>query len=205
MAMADVHNLRSLLDSLADDTGGGKTVAVRDLLNAVGRRSYGPILFLLGFVAISPLTIIPGANWLVAFVVLVVSLQIVAGRSYPWVPSGALNYSFQREHLQTGIESVRKHAHTIDHLIAPRLTFLTDPPFAQLIGLICAGAAIVTFPLGLVPLGPFLPGLTVLLFGLGLTGRDGVLIVLAGGALAASLLVLSRVAGRILSTATALI
>ena len=68
--MAEVNNLRSLLRSICENTE-GDTVTVRSLLNAVGRRSYGPIFLLLGFVAVSPLTIVPGANWLIALVVLV--------------------------------------------------------------------------------------------------------------------------------------
>ncbi|MFT5776472.1 MAG: hypothetical protein ACI9NG_002446, partial [Hyphomonas sp.] len=39
--MANVHNLESLLASLTECTS-GEDVTVRDMLNAVGRRSYGP-------------------------------------------------------------------------------------------------------------------------------------------------------------------
>jgi len=197
--MPDVHDLSSLLDTLAENTDGDE-VTVRQLMDAVGRRSYGPLLFLLGFVAISPLTIIPGANWLVALVVLLISLQIIIGRSYPWVPRRALDFKFKREHLLQGLRGARKYAHVVDRLLSPRLTILTDPPFVQVIGLICAAAALISFPLGLVPLGPFLPGLAILLFGMGLTARDGVLICLAAFSLAGSVLMLTRVAGRILSS-----
>ncbi|MEL7040393.1 MAG: exopolysaccharide biosynthesis protein [Pseudomonadota bacterium] len=44
-----MNNLQSSLTSLAEQTG-GDTVTVSDLLSAVGRRSYGPVLALLGFV-----------------------------------------------------------------------------------------------------------------------------------------------------------
>ena len=83
--MAKVNNLESLLASLSEQTA-GEDVSVRDMLNAVGRRSYGPILLLLGFIAISPLTIIPGTSWLVALVILLIAGQIVLGRAFPWVP-----------------------------------------------------------------------------------------------------------------------
>ena len=63
--MIEVRNLRTLLRSIVEETE-GETVTVEDLLNAVGRRSYGPLFLLLGFVAVSPLTIVPGANWLIA-------------------------------------------------------------------------------------------------------------------------------------------
>lgn len=194
--MTQVRNLQSLLTSLGDNTD-GDVVTVRDLLNAVGRRSYGPILLLLGFVSISPLTIIPGANWAVALVILVISGQILIGRDYPWVPRTALDFEMKREHLKEGIRIAGKYAAQVDRFLKPRLTILTAPPFAQLVALICIGAALVSFPLGFVPLGPVLPGLAVLFFGLGLTARDGLVILLAAASLVAATLLLIRLWGRI--------
>lgn len=72
--MTQVNNLGSLLDSLREQTSGEK-VTVGAMLDAVGRRSYGPLLLLLGFVSISPLTIIPGANWLVALIILIIGVK----------------------------------------------------------------------------------------------------------------------------------
>ncbi len=196
--MTKVHNLQSLLRSLADKTQ-GETVSVRDLLSAVGRRSYGPILLLLGFISISPLTIIPGANWLVALVILIISLQILIGRTFPWVPRRALEFEFERKFLVDGIAAAEKYVRPVDSFLKPRFIFLTEPPFAQLIALVCIGAALLTFPLGLFPFGPVLPGLAVLLFGLGLTARDGVLLMLAAGALFAAGMITIRVLPRVIN------
>ena len=93
--MAKVNNLESLLASLTECTS-GEDVTVRDMLNAVGRRSYGPILLLLGFIAISPLTIIPGTSWIVALLTLLIAGQIVLGRAFPWVPRRFLDIEFPR-------------------------------------------------------------------------------------------------------------
>ncbi|MEM6536026.1 MAG: exopolysaccharide biosynthesis protein [Pseudomonadota bacterium] len=190
--MTKVRNLRSLLDSLCENTQ-GETVTVRDMLNAVGRRSYGPVLLLLGFIAISPLTLIPGSNVFMALLILLFALQIVIGRAYPWIPKNALDFSFPRKYLLAGVESASKHVHTIDALLKPRLTFLTEAPFVQLVALACVGAALVTIPLSFIPLGPVLPSLTVLLFGLALTARDGFVLLLAGAAFTGANIVLYRV------------
>ena len=127
-----VNNLESLMTSLCEQTD-GDTVTVRDLLDAAGRRSYGPLLLLL------------------------------------------------------------------DHYLKPRFTILTAPLFVQLIGLICVAASLITIPLGLFPFGPVLPGLTILLFGLGLTARDGVFLLLAAAALTGAILILIRVLPRVLA------
>ena len=184
--MAEVKDLGTLLRSLEDRTSGEK-VSVEAMLNAVGRRSYGPILLLLGFIALSPLTVIPGANWLVALIILLMAGQILFGKKYPWLPSRVLNFEFPRSALIQGIEIAEPYVSQIDRFLKPRLAILTEPPFVQLVALVCIGAALITFPLGLIPFGPLLPSLTVLLFGLALTARDGVVLILAGAALMGSL------------------
>ncbi len=190
--MPQVNNLQSLLRSLCTQTS-GETVSVRDLLNAVGRRSYGPILLLLGFIAITPLTIIPGANSLVAVLILIFAVQMVFGRRYPWVPKKALDFTFERKHLISGVAAMDKHAHTIDQLLRPRLIFLTKTPFVFIVALACVAAALVTIPLSFVPLGPVLPSLTVLFFGLAITARDGFLLILAGATLGGAVYLMIRV------------
>ncbi len=190
--MANVHNLRSLLHSLCNETD-GETVSIRDMMNAVGRRSYGPVLLLLGFIAISPLTLIPGANVFMAILILIFAVQIVVGRKYPWIPKKALEFNFPRKHLVSGVAAMAKHTHTIDALLKPRLTFLTRAPFVQLVALACVGAALITLPLSFIPFGPLLPSLTILLFGLALTARDGFVLLLAGAALAGAVIILIRV------------
>ena len=190
--MSKVRNLRTLLQSLCSETD-GETVPVGDLLNAVGRRSYGPVLLLLGFIAIGPLTIIPGASVLVALVTLIFALQMAIGRPYPWIPKKALDFSFPRKHLIQGVAMLDKYVVQVDRFLKPRLTFLTNAPFVQIVALACVGAALVTLPLSFIPLGPLIPSLTVLLFGLAVTARDGFVLLLAGASLVGACYLLLRV------------
>lgn len=196
--MTKVRNLQTLMRSLVENTT-GETVDVRSLLNAVGRRAHGPVLLLLGFISISPLTIIPGGNWLVALVTLLFSLQVVLGLKHPWLPKKALDFEFPRKYLVQGVDVGEPYAVMADALVKPRLTLLTDPPFVQIVALACVAASLVTFPLGLVPLGPVLPGLTVLLFGLALTARDGFALLLAFAALGGAGLLLMHLVPQLLS------
>ncbi|MEM9937600.1 MAG: exopolysaccharide biosynthesis protein [Pseudomonadota bacterium] len=190
--MADVRNLRTLMQSLCSETE-GETISVADLLNAVGRRSYGPVILLLGFISISPLTLIPGANSLMAIITLIFAVQMVFGRAYPWLPKKALAFTFPRKYLVQGVAAAEGYAGTLDRFVKPRLTFLTRSPFVQVVAIACVAAALVTIPLSFVPLGPVLPSLTILLFGLAITARDGFLLVLAGASLAAAVYVMFRV------------
>ena len=61
------------------------------------------------------------------------------------------------------------------------------------IALVCVSAAIITYPLGFFPFGPLLPSLTILVLGLGLTGRDGLMILLGLAPLAGTGLLLYNI------------
>lgn len=195
MSGRTASTLNGLFDQLIERTE-GEEVSVGDLLGVVGPRAYGPIIIILGFIAISPLTIIPGATWVVALLTLLIAGQIVLGMRRPWIPRNLLEFNFKREHLIAGTQAARGWASVFDRILQPRLSFLTRKPFLQLVALMCIGAALVTFPLGFVPFGPLLPGLTILVFGLGLMARDGFVILLASASLVGSVLVMIRLIER---------
>ena len=96
-----------------------------------------------------------------------------------------------------GIKLADPYVCQVDRFLKPRLAVLTSPLFAPFVALICIAAAILTIPLGLVPFGPVLPGLTVFLFGLALTARDGFVLILAALGLAAACWLLFRLWARI--------
>lgn len=184
-----VENLHGLLDALDEtcaDTEGDK-ITVRDILDAVGRRSYGPLLAAIGIVAISPLSLIPGSTWLFALVTLLIAGQMAIGRKAPWLPSGFQNIETPKKAMASFIEKARPWAKRVDSVLKPRLTFLDAPPFVNIVALFCMAAALITIPLGFIPFAPAAPSLAILLFGLGMTARDGLVLLLGSLAMAASI------------------
>ncbi|HRX82126.1 MAG TPA: exopolysaccharide biosynthesis protein, partial [Pirellulaceae bacterium] len=70
-----------------------------------------------------------------------------------------------------------------------RLSVLTKGPALIGIGVISILLAITFFPLALVPFGVFVPGLAITLLALGVTARDGLLVLLGyAGAIVAIVL-----------------
>ena len=169
------RNLNDVLDEIAAkaEQVDGDSLTLGDILHAVGRRSYGPLLLVIGLIAISPITAVPGMTWLVAALTLVVAGQMALGLRRPWMPRAALNARISRNAVQSGVRTMRGFAKGVDRLLKPRLEFLSAPPFVNLVGLCCIAAALATFPLGLIPLAPLAPGAAVVAFGLGATARDG--------------------------------
>jgi hypothetical protein len=108
------------------------------------------------------------------------------------LPKRLLEMKMPRPALESFVNDSRKMAHIADSVTAPRLEFLTRPPFVAGVAVVCMLASLVTFPLGLVPLGPVLPGISIVLMGIGLTARDGVFLLLSTLALAGSILLVAR-------------
>ncbi|PZO56202.1 MAG: polysaccharide synthesis protein exod [Alphaproteobacteria bacterium] len=181
MEEREPDNLSEVLDDIeqtADAQPEAQPLTLGDLLDSVGRRSYGPLLLLIGLFAISPATALPLMTWATAVLTLVVAGQMAVGLPNIWLPKAARNIRIGRRTVHDSIEKGRPAARWIDHLLRKRLEFLSKPPFVNIVALCVIAAALITFPLGLVPLLPLIPGIAIVAFGLGMTARDGVWLLL---------------------------
>jgi len=192
---ADPEGLAAVLDGLSDNINRDSDlngIRLGVLLNAVGRRSYGPILLLLGLIAISPLTALPFTTSIVAAITLLIAGQMALGLQRPWLPRMLLNIRLPRKMFLQFLDHARARVDRIDGVVLHhRWTFMTVPLFVNLVALCVCAAALITFPLSLIPFAPMAPAIAIVLFGLGMTARDGLWlsagIVLTVGALWLSL------------------
>jgi hypothetical protein len=107
-------------------------------------------------------------------ITLLVALQMALGLHRPWLPKAVLNLKVPRQPLFAFIDTARPKVERMDGaLLKERLSFMSAPPFVIVVALCVAAAALVTFPLSIIPLAPLAPGAAVVLFGLGMTARDG--------------------------------
>lgn len=186
-ARPEPATLDDVLDEIAhkaehDDTPENLTLG--EILDAVGRRSYGPLLLVIGLFAISPATIVPGMTWFAAALTLIVAGQMAFGMKRIWLPRKTMQIELSRQAVLGGLAKCRGFARGVDRVLKPRLRFLTKPPFVNLVALLVLGAALITFPLGLIPFAPLAPGLAVVFFGLGMVARDGLWLLLGSAAVA---------------------
>lgn len=177
-----VHNLEDLLDRLGKGTD-GDTITLEEVRDAIGHRAYGPLLLAIGGINISPIGMIPGIWWFTATIALIVAFQLLISANEPWMPKGLLEHSFSRDRLEKTQDALRPWARRIDRFIKPRWQVLTRAPMLQVVALIAMAMAILTYPLSMIWGAGFFPGMALLLIGLGLTARDGVVLT-TGGAFA---------------------
>lgn len=191
---SQAHNLEQLLEAIAEAGHGREDVSVAEIHEMIGVRSFGPLLLAVGLIGLTPIGGIPGLPTVVAIIIVLISGQLLVGRTF-WLPGFIRRRSVQRDRLHKAIGVVRPVARAIDKLLRPRLVRLTAPPVTQVIAAICILIALSMPPLELVPFAGAAPMGAVALFGLGLTARDGFVVVLALALSAASVYIVATSLG----------
>jgi hypothetical protein len=154
-------------------------------------RAWGGLLLI--FAAINVLPLPPGTSVFFALPLLIVSAQMVMGRSSPWFPAKLDRRGVTKELLAKLIGKMAWVEARIERIFKPRLPGLTGPAAARLIGLICFLLALIAaIP---VPLFHVAPAVAIVMFGLALIYRDGALVIAAGVAAVLSIAVDALIIG----------
>lgn len=178
-AQGDVTNLEALLGKLAEAGHDHDAVSVRDLRDAIGRRSFAPLLLATSLVGFTPLGGIPGVPTTLAVIIVFIATQIVLGCDSIWLPKFILDRRIPRSRLERGVNSLQSVARLIDKVIRPRLVFLTLRPYSYLIALICILLSFTVPPLELVPFIDIPLWGAIVAFSLALVAHDGLLVIVA--------------------------
>ena len=165
---------------------GEEKVSLADVREAIGGRAFGPLLLVAGLITVTPVSAVPGVPTLLGVCVVLIAGQMALGRDQVWLPRWALKLSVKAEKLKKAGRGLVKPARFLDRLVKPRLAFVTEGVGRRAAALACILVGLVTPLLELVPFSTALSGAIIAVFGLGLTSRDGLLIVaaLGGGGLA---------------------
>ena len=173
----DLEGVLAALERSANENG--EKVSIADVVETFGRRSFGPLLLLCGLLGMTPIAAIPTAPTILGVLVVLIAGQMVFGRKSVWVPGFIGKLSVKSEKICRAVRVSRKPARAVDHVVRQRLTALTSPVADRLVALACALVAITIPPLELLPLAAFVPALAIFTFGLGLVGRDGLVVLVA--------------------------
>lgn len=177
-AIESNSGLTQLLEDAVSRSDGDQ-IQVGELIDQLGDRSYGPVLFLFALIELLPfLSIIPGMYIITASVLILLSAQMFVGRPRPWLPKWITRRSFPRNRLRDGISRWRPWLKWLETLVRPRWGFLVKAPFLQIIAATCILLALSFFPLSPIPASEKVPALPVAFFALAITARDGLLAII---------------------------
>lgn len=169
--------LESILNTARDAVDGTET-DLKTLVEAFGDRAFGPVMILCGMFMMTPLGAIPGLPAAFGLIVIVFALQLLFRREHPWMPEILRNIKISDSKLEKTRKVIAPILNRIDNVIHPRLPWMTSGPAQILTALLAILLSITLVPLGMVPFGVVAPAFIIGLLGLGITARDGVLIIL---------------------------
>lgn len=182
------ESLNELLDRVGEEAENREEVSVADLMAVAGRRSFGPLLLLVGTVAAAPgVGDIPGAATLMGALILLVSVQLLFGRKDFWLPGWILKRKASSGRVTKMAETkwLRKPASWIDRAATERLSFLAGPGATRGIAVATTLMALLLPMTEVVPFGTAVLSLSLIAYGISMIANDG-LMALIGMAISAA-------------------
>lgn len=172
-SMTDTHPLESVIETADDVAEEDGSADLKSLIETFGDRAFGPVLTLIGLLAVSPFGAIPGIPIALAVVIVLFAPQILIGRETPWLPDFMSNLTVEESKISSLQNSAGKWLSRIDGLVKRRLDWAAGTiarRFAAAVSIMLACAMV---PLEAIPFAVAIPAAGIVLFGIGLTSRDG--------------------------------
>lgn len=166
-------SLEGLLDRLGD-AAHHENVTLDELMDMVGRRSFGSLLLLAGLLTLAPVIgDIPGVPTILGAFVFLIAAQMLAGMEHFWLPRWFLDRSVKRTHLESAIRWMRSPARFVDRMLKARYLAVVNGAAKYAIALVCLGIAASMPVMEVVPFSANGAGLVLTAFGLALISQDG--------------------------------
>lgn len=151
-------------------------VSMNALSEALSGRAYGMLLLVLALPNLIPIPA-PGLSFVAGAPLMLVTLQMMLGRTYPWMPGFIGNRTIKTEQLQRLCMRAVPLMKALERVTSPRLQILAKPPADRVVAFICMALSLmIMMP---IPFGNALPAFAICIFAIGLMQRDG-LFILAG-------------------------
>jgi hypothetical protein len=178
--MKEPRDLEEVLERLRHAHAEAGRVSLGAVLHEIGDRSFGPLLLLEGLITFSPIIgDIPGVSALMGVCVLLTVGQMLFHRKHFWLPQRLLRLSVAQPGFCKLLNWFKPVARFADRLLEERLTPLVRGAGTYMIAFVCAAIGLVMPLMELVPFSAYSAGFVLILFGLALIGRDGLLALIA--------------------------
>jgi len=189
--MSYTRNLTEILDNLEEET---RTVRLGLIIERFRYRVFGPLLLIPSLLVMLPTGAIPFVPALCGIIIFLIALQMILGRSFPWLPERVEDFKIPRDKLNKSIRKAKSLTSAVDILLQERMTFMLNPLSQRLIALVCLVLSVMMIMIGFIPMLPATLAVPVFFFGLGYTARDGLLIAIGYASIALVILGLTHFA-----------
>ncbi len=164
-----------------------ESLCIDEIVDHFGRRAFGAILFL--FAAPNLLPLPPGSSTVLGLPLLLAAPQLMLGLPNLWLPRFVGRRRIRRQDMARVFGRVLGRLTRVERMLSPRAGWVFGRAGDRLIGLACTLLALVL----VLPIwgGNMLPALTISTLALGLIQRDGLVVLIGYGFLAASAVALA--------------
>lgn len=171
-------SLHEMIERLEETAKKDDAITLGMVVDALGRRSFAPLLLLAGLLA-TALGGIPGVPTLVGIMVILTAGQMLLRRQSFWLPRWLTRRSISGEHMRKVLRWFRRPARWVDRRLRPRWTALTRRTGRYTIAALCLLIALALPPMEFIPFSSHGIGIALMAFGVGLITHDGVVEVVA--------------------------
>jgi hypothetical protein len=170
--------------------GEEERVTFREILTRLRHRAFGFTLLIFALPCCLPMP--PGIPTVCGFALVIIALNLIAARQRLWLPNVLANKSVARVDLQRTVVRVVPYLERLEKICKPRFPIVTEPVGKVLIGIVILMLGIIMI-LPIPFLGNMPPGFAASVIAIGMTERDG-LVVLIGTLVSAIAIAIASVA-----------
>jgi hypothetical protein len=168
--------LSRVLRDFANTTQG--EVKLAELRDALGDRSFAALLAVFSSINLIPI-LPPGSTLVFGIPPLIIAVQMLLGHERVWLPNRLLQWGFSADRFRSLIRSVTPRLRRLEHFIKPRYWPFSAKNGEKLVGLTSILLSIlVILP---IPGANWIPAFAMVLMGLALSERDGLLYAIGCG------------------------
>ncbi|WP_046030861.1 exopolysaccharide biosynthesis protein [Vibrio vulnificus] len=143
-------------------------ITLRNLTDRLGDRTFGMLLMLIALFNVLPLVSIIGG-----ILIATLGLQMIWGRRKAWLPSVILDRELPNDKVQAILRTFEPKVRKLEQYIYPRIQYMEAPVVDQVNGcIILLLGLLISLPF---PFTNIAPAFVVMIMGLGLMERDGLL------------------------------
>jgi hypothetical protein len=169
----------------------GERVTFREILLGLRHRAFGFTMLIFALPCVLPMP--PGIPTICGVALSIIGLNLMAVRRRLWLPAAIADKSIARADLRRVVDRVLPMLQRLERICRPRLAILTEPIGKVIIGFIVLMLGLVMI-LPIPFLGNMPPGFAAAVIAIGVTERDG-LVVLIGLVTSAVALFVASAAG----------
>jgi len=179
----DADSIGDVVDGIEDIADKQDTVAIDDLLEQFGDRSFAPLMLILALIGITPVGAIPSVPTILGLCIAIIAAQMAWGRHHVWLPGFVRGRGVKSKRLTKGEDKLEKAADVMDAVAKQRLKALASGPARRVVAGLIVVLCLALPVLEVVPFAAAAPFLAVAILSLAMMVRDG-LVLLIGGAVA---------------------